>query len=266
MHFLVTNDDGIDSIFLHELIHALRGAGHRLAVVAPKHEQSWIGAAKSRNRPVHASSADRGFGCPTWIVDGTPSDCINIALGHLLVGEANAQALPQIDGVVSGINVGMNASLGFVIASGTIGRAWEGALHGLPSVAFSQDMTAKLFDRFRETRGVPDAPLHATLKASACHAAALAPELIMATPPRSFIVHNVNFPLNCGAESNVRRTVPARVVVPGLFSPAADDGTHRLVFRLGDDLSPPGLLTDRAALSDGFISHTLLDYTRLGVG
>jgi 5'-nucleotidase len=272
VHFLVTNDDGIDSIFLHELIRALRASGHRLSIVAPKHEQSWIGAAKSRNRPVHASASDCGFGSPTWIVDGTPSDCINIALGHLLnnatTGDSqlsdNSLAQP-IDGVLSGINIGMNASLGFVIASGTIAGAWEGALHGLPAVAFSQDLTGELFDHLRAQGGKPDARLLEVVRTSAQHAARLAPELVAGTPPRSFIVHNINFPLSCVANTKVRRTVPARVVVPGLFSPAADDGTHRLVFRLGDDLSPSGLLTDRAALSEGYISHTVLDYTRLGV-
>ena len=257
MRFLITNDDGINSIFLHELVHALRVDGHSLAIVAPKHEQSWIGAAKSRNRPVHACADDRGFNCPTWIVDGTPSDCVNIALGHLL--------RDSFDGVLSGINVGLNASLGFIIASGTIAGAWEGALHGLPSIAFSQNLTMTLYDQLKANGGVPDAALHTTLKASAKHAARMAPQLIAATAPKHFFVHNVNFPLPCTAESAVHRTVPARVVVPGLFSPAADDGTHRLVFRHGDDLSPPTPLTDRAALAAGFISHTVLDYTKLGV-
>src|ERR1051326_438959 len=125
MRFLVTNDDGIERVFLHELVHAFRAAAHELYVVAPKREQSWIGAAKSRNRPVHAAPADRGFGCPTWIVDGQPSDGVNIAVGHLLPRACT------IDAVISGMNVGLNASLGFIIASGTIAGAWEGALHGL---------------------------------------------------------------------------------------------------------------------------------------
>lgn len=258
MRFLVTNDDGIESVFLHELVHALQRAGHALYVVAPKWEQSWVGAAKSRNRPVHAIEADRGFGCPTWIVDGTPSDGINIAVGHLL-----PRAL-EIDAVVSGINVGLNASLGFIIASGTIGGAWEGALHGLPAMAFSQDLTSELYDQLKAAGDVPAPDLHAMLRISAQHAARLAPAFAAATPPRSFIVHNVNFPLPCLAGSEVRRTVPARVVVPGLFSPASDDGTHRLIFRLGDDLSPAEPLTDRAALSAGYISHTVLDYKKLG--
>ena len=258
MRFLVTNDDGIESVFLHELVHALRAGGHELYVVAPKREQSWVGAAKSRNRPVHATAADRGLGCPTWVVDGTPSDGINIAVGHLI-----PRAI-TIDAVVSGINVGLNASLGFIIASGTVAGAWEGALHGLPAIAFSQDLTSEIYDALKSAGGVPDPELHAILKVSAWHAAKLAPDLAAATLPRSFIVHNVNFPLPCHLHSEVRRTVPARVVVPGLFSPAADDGTHRLIFRLGDDLSPPEPLTDRAALAAGHISHTVLDYKKIG--
>ena len=258
MRFLVTNDDGIESVFLHELVHALRAAGHETHVVAPKREQSWVGAAKSRNRPVHATAADHGLGCPTWVVDGTPSDGVNIAVGHLLPPDL------AIDAVISGINIGLNASLGFIIASGTIAGAWEGALHGLPAIAFSQDLTSEAFENLKAAGDVPDPELHAILRTSAKHAARLAPELAAATPPRSFIVHNVNFPLPCLPHTEVRRTVPARVVVPGLFTPAADDGTHRLIFRLGDDLSPPEPLTDRAALAAGLISHSVLDYKKIG--
>lgn len=258
MRFLVTNDDGVDSVFLHELVFALRAAAHEVYVVAPRCEQSWVGAAKSRNRPVHAAPVERGLGCPTWAVDGTPSDAVNIAVGHLLPGEL------RIDAVLSGINIGLNASLGFIIASGTIAGAWEGALHGLAAIAFSQDLTSEVYERLKAAGDVPDPALHATVRHAARHAARLAPELALATPVRSFIVHNVNFPLPCRPESEIRRTVPARVVVPGLFTPAADDGTHRLIFRLGDDLSPPEPLTDRTALADGYISHTVLDYRRLG--
>ncbi|PAW66770.1 MAG: 5'/3'-nucleotidase SurE [Opitutia bacterium Tous-C1TDCM] len=258
MNFLVTNDDGISSVFLHELVHALRAAGHTLYVAAPKTEQSWVGAAKSRSRPVHAVAADRSLGCATWIIDGTPSDAVNIAVGHLLPRDV------QLDAVLSGINVGLNASLGFIIASGTVAGAFEGALHGLPAVAFSQDLTFELYNELKAAGDVPSPELHEIVRTSARHAARLAPALAAATAPRSFVVHNVNFPLPCTPASEVRRTVPARVVVPGLFSPAADDGTHRLIFRLGDDLSPAEPLTDRAALAAGFISHTVLDYKQLG--
>jgi 5'-nucleotidase len=262
MKFLVTNDDGIGSIFLHELVRALLRDGHAVAVAAPKREQSWIGAAKSRHRPVTSERDDAAhtLGCPTWIIDGTPSDCVNIALAHLLPG-AN---LPKPDAVVSGINIGFNASLAFILASGTIGGAWEGAVHGLPGIAVSQDVHPEAFERLRASGGKADDTLLAVLKISAAHAAHLAASLAAATPPHSFTVHNVNFPASCTAATEVRRTVPAQVIIPGLFSPAQDDGTHRFIFNRGEDVSPAEPLTDRAAISAGHISHTLLDYRKLG--
>jgi 5'-nucleotidase len=163
MRLLVTNDDGIGSVFLHELIFALKAAGHELSVVAPVNEQSWTGASKTRHRPVKSATVDHGFGCPTWMVDGTPSDCVNIALAHLLPG--------KVDGVVSGINVGFNCSLGFILASGTVAGAWEGALHGLPAMAVSQDVAEEVYAHLKDQGGTPDGELSATLKISAARAA-----------------------------------------------------------------------------------------------
>ena len=256
MRLLVTNDDGIESVFLHELVRAVLRAGHEVQVVAPRHEQSWVGAAKSRSRPVHSGAEDRGLGCPTWIVDGTPSDCVNIALDHLLPVQPEA--------VLSGINLGLNASLGFILASGTIAGAWEGALHGLPSIAFSQEITYETYERMKENGGHAEPALMTILRASAEHAAHLGPQLAMTTPQNGFIVHNINFPLACSPVSQVKRTVPAQVMVPKLFTPKSTEGTHSLVFNYGNDLSPAGLMTDRVALAEGCISHTVLDYSKLG--
>ena len=256
MKLLVTNDDGIHSIFFHEFVHALKAAGHELYIVAPATEQSWTGASKTRQRPVKSAAVDRGFGCPTWITDGTPSDCVNIAVTSLLPC--------KMDGVVSGINVGFNCTIGFIIASGTVNAAWEGALHGLPALAVSQDVSEDTYTYLKDHGGQPDGELMASLKASAAHAARLAGELLPATPHRSFTVHNVNFPLPCRADTPMKRTVPARLLVPGLFSPAADDGTHRLLWHKGADLSPAEPLSDVSCLAQGWISHSVLDYGKLG--
>jgi 5'-nucleotidase len=287
MKLLVTNDDGIDSPFLHELVRALLAAGHALSVVAPKTEQSWIGAAKSRHRPVHAERIDGRagspdpaasmatgvaagsgdpalhlqkyrLGCPTWIVDGTPSDAVNIALDHLLPRDAQPEA------VISGINVGGNCSLGFILASGTVAGAWEGVLHGLPAMAVSQEIPEATYALLKEHGGAPDGELLATVRVSAAHVARLAPALFAATPRHSFIVHNLNFPCACRADTPVRRTVPARVHVPGLFSPSAGDGLHRLLWGKIRDISPAAPLTDLACVEQGHISHSVLDYARLG--
>ncbi len=258
MKLLVTNDDGIDSPFLHDLVRALLAMGHELSVVAPKTEQSWIGAAKSRNRPVHAERAERGLGCLTWIVDGTPSDAVNIALDHLLPANARPEA------VISGINVGGNCSLGFILASGTVAGAWEGVLHGLPAMAVSQEVSAGTYDQLKERGGAPDSALLATVRVSAAHVARLAPALFATTPPGSFIVHNLNFPYPCRADTAVRRTVPAQVHVPGLFTRSAEDGLHRLHWGEIRDVSPAEPLTDITCVKQGHISHSVLDYAKLG--
>lgn len=256
MKLLVTNDDGIGSVFLHELVFALQAAGHELCVVAPLTEQSWTGASKTRARPVKSSVADHGFGCPTWTVDGTPSDCVNIALAHLLP--------VKVDGVVSGMNVGFNCTLGFIIASGTVAGAWEGALHGLPAMAVSQDVSEGVYYTLKEPGGKPGPELAATLKVSAAHAARLAGELLPRTPPRCFTVHNLNLPFPCRPETPLKRTVPAHFFVPGLFTPPDGDGRHQLVWTQGQNVSPPDLLTDLKCVESGCISHSVLDYRKLG--
>lgn len=273
MRLLVTNDDGINSVFLHELVFALKNAGHELYVVAPLTEQSWTGASKTRNRPVQSTRAEQGFGCPTWTVDGTPSDCVNIAIAHLLprIAEgptgsptSGARRSTCVEGVVSGMNVGFNCTLGFVIASGTVAGAWEGALHGLPAMAVSQDVSEKTYYDLKEHGGQPGPELAATLKISAAHAARLAGELLPATPPRTFTVHNLNLPFPCKVDTPVKRTVLSQFFVPGLFTPPDADGRHRLIWTQGEDVSPPEPLTDLKCLEAGCISHTVLDYRKLG--
>ncbi len=241
---------------MHELVRALIAAGQEVYVVAPKVEQSWTGASKSRHREVHSERIDLGLGCPTWAVDGTPCDCVNIGIDHLLPEEPEA--------VLSGINVGVNASLGFILGSGTVAGACEGALHGLPGIAVSQSLDIPVYEALKDRGGTPDGALLAILRETAGHCARIAPALAQATPARSFIVHNLNFPYPCAAGAEVRRTIPARVMLPGLFSPQGENGTHRLVFRLGEDTSPETPLTDRAALDAGYISHSVLDFSKLG--
>lgn len=260
MRLLLTNDDGIDSLFLHCLAHALTTAGHEIAVAAPRREQSWIGAAKSRHRPVNAAPVDKGLNCPTWSIDGTPGDCVAIALSHLL--PASGWGRPHA--VVSGINVGYNISLGFILASGTIGGAWEGAVQGLPALAFSQELSATEFEAWHDSDQTPKPTLQNTLEHSAAHAAQLTPQLLQTYPATGWVVHNVNFPFPCVSTCQVRRTTPAHVQVAGLFGPADSAGNHHFTYNPGEDKSSPDTLTDIAALAEGFISHTILDYKALG--
>lgn len=123
-HILVTNDDGIYSEGIRLLAEGLKAVGD-VTIVAPDREQSAASHALTLNRPLRLLQIEER----EWIVDGTPTDCVNLAVLHLMKDQR-----PDI--VVSGINFGPNLG-DDVTYSGTISAAFEGALLGIPSIAFS---------------------------------------------------------------------------------------------------------------------------------
>ena len=129
---LVTNDDGVRSEGIHVLAAALRRLGD-VIVVAPHIEASAIGHALTLRRPLRMEQINDGV----YEVDGTPTDCVNIAVTQLYSG------LPDL--VVSGINKGYNLG-DDVTYSGTVAGAMEGALLGIPSIAVSLERTRGPYD------------------------------------------------------------------------------------------------------------------------
>jgi len=121
---LVTNDDGIYSEGLRKLADALKSVGD-VVIVAPDREQSAASHALTLNRPLRLLEIESN----EWIVDGTPTDCVNLAVLYLMKNKR-----PDI--VVSGINFGPNLG-DDVTYSGTISAAFEGALLNIPSIACS---------------------------------------------------------------------------------------------------------------------------------
>ena len=129
MNILLTNDDGIQAPGLRALDKALRDAGHTVQVVAPVSEQSAVGHAVTMAMPLKVKQfRENGF-CGIG-VNGTPVDCVKLALAQLL------EQAPDL--VVSGINSGCNVGVD-IIYSGTVSAATEGALMGLPALAVSLD-------------------------------------------------------------------------------------------------------------------------------
>ncbi|MBI5273401.1 MAG: 5'/3'-nucleotidase SurE [Chlamydiia bacterium] len=130
---LVTNDDGIHAPgikHLWEVIHEYAD----IAIVAPSFERSCCGLSITWNKPLTIHSVSWHQGTPAWSINGTPADCVKMALGVLL------DRTPDL--IVSGINRGSNAGR-TVLYSGTIGGVIEGILKGLPGIAFSfSDMHA----------------------------------------------------------------------------------------------------------------------------
>lgn len=121
---LISNDDGINSEGLHKLHETLKELGE-VFVVAPDRDQSAVSHSLSLYRPLRIEQISDNV----YTVDGTPTDCVNIAVNGILKDR-------KIDIVVSGINKGEN--LGDDITySGTVSAAMEGALLGVPSMAVS---------------------------------------------------------------------------------------------------------------------------------
>ncbi len=177
VRILVTNDDGIRSEGLEALAIALEPLGDVIAV-APLLETSAVSHALTLRRPLRLERiAQRRFG-----VDGTPTDCVNVAVAKVFSG------LPDL--VVSGINKGANLG-DDVTYSGTVAAAMEGALLGVPSLAVSLERAGDSFD-FSQSANV---------------AATLAEVLLQhGLPNRTFL--NVNVPQK--AAKGLRVTVQGR--------------------------------------------------------
>jgi 5'-nucleotidase len=132
MRILVTNDDGIFADGLKALVSELRNIAD-VIVVAPDRELHGMGASVSLHEPVRVKEmAPLLDGVESYAVEGTPADCVIMALGKL--------AKDKIDLVASGVNRGLNLG-DDVIISGTVGAALQGYVHGLPSIAVSASLS-----------------------------------------------------------------------------------------------------------------------------
>lgn len=124
MKILISNDDGYQAPGIVALYEALKDLAD-VEVVAPEHNNSAKSNALTLHSPLYVHTASNGF----RYVNGTPADCVHIALTGLLGYRP--------DLVVSGINNGANMG-DDTIYSGTVGAAMEGYLFGIPAIAFSQ--------------------------------------------------------------------------------------------------------------------------------
>lgn len=124
MKILLCNDDGYQAQGIEALYAALRSVAD-VEVIAPEFNNSAKSNALTLHSPLYVQRAGNGF----RYIDGTPADCVHIALTGLL------SEMPDL--VVSGINNGANMG-DDTIYSGTVGAAMEGYLFGVPAIAFSQ--------------------------------------------------------------------------------------------------------------------------------
>lgn len=128
LRILVTNDDGIEAEGIRTLAQCLANRGGAVFVVAPAQERSASGHSITLHRPIRMESRDLGPGIVARAVDGTPVDCVKLAVQAFMTDPP--------DLLISGINHGANLGRD-VFYSGTVAAAIEGCFLGIPSVAVS---------------------------------------------------------------------------------------------------------------------------------
>lgn len=134
MNILLTNDDGIYADGISTLYLRLREYGHEVVVVAPASERSAVGHAITTSDPLKVSSVEIPGRIAGYAVQGTPADCVKLAINALL------ETKP--DFVISGINHGANTG-NHLIYSGTVSAATEATMFDIPSFAISLDVSKR---------------------------------------------------------------------------------------------------------------------------
>lgn len=234
MHILLTNDDGIYAPGLTAIQRELRRLGE-VFVVAPATEQSGVGHAITYLTPLIVKEVYEGDWRCGWAVEGSPADCVRIAISEL------CPRRPDL--VVSGINGGLNAGIN-VLYSGTVAAAIEGAFFGITSVAVSLEFDEHA--RFDKAAGLAQAIIEQILQQKRGE-----PQL-----------YNVNIPTAALSGTPAVRTVPMDVTHYGeRFERRVDPFGRPYYWATGE---PPPRLgqeeTDLTALKQGFITLTPLDY------
>lgn len=224
---LVTNDDGVHSEAIQILADVLAPFGE-VTIVAPVQEASAIGHALTLRHPLRLERLRPSV----YAVDGTPTDCVNVAIAHVLHDKP--------DLIVSGINKGWNLG-DDVTYSGTVAGALEGALLGIPSLAISTENRANQFD----------------FEPAARAAAAITEAVLEHGMPR-FTLMNINVPF--GRNKGFRATVQARrnhvTVVDKRVDPR---GRAYYWIEEGENEWKPHGRSDYQAVRDGYVSVTPLE-------
>lgn len=246
MTVLLTNDDGYQSDGLAAARDAVVKAGLRVVVVAPDGPRSGGSRAATFRRPVRIDQVGGDDENPIYACDGTPVDCIRVALMSDLVLDASV--------VISGINEGANLGDDTTYSS-TVGAAVEGALLGVGSVAVSQQSSDRRF-RLVDLVGYD-------WDASARVVATLAVEATRKSLPARTAV-NVNVPGTPPASPTQVTRLGRRAYRRGGLEMARSDHGHGFYsFHVNEDFDPPiheepG--TDFAALAAGAVSLSPLSF------
>ncbi len=229
---LLTNDDGYSSPGLTILRKELKSR-YKVITVAPSRERSAVSMALTLNRPLRIEMMEDDF----YSVDGTPSDCINIAMRELM------DKLPDI--VIAGMNLGENLSED-ILYSGTVGGAISGHFYGVPSIAISL-MTP-------EQKYLSDGYDY---KTGASVSAKVIETIIEKNP--SDVFFNMNIP-NGTDEKVIVTTLGKKRYTPNIISRMDPRGKKYYWIGTGDPVREGSIGTDIWAVENSHVSLTPLKY------
>ena len=231
---LVTNDDGIYTDGIYWLWEAVKDFGNAL-VVAPNTEKSAVGHAITITNPLRTKYVNRRGGFSGYAVNGTPADCVKIAVRSIL------KSPPDL--VVSGINYGANVGTN-VIYSGTVSAATEGTILGIPSIAVSIDSHHP--KDFKSAMDTTQNTLKKVLK--------------FGLPEGTLL--NVNVPdIQDEKIKGIRITTQGNAYFKDRFEKREDPRGNIYYWMTGESIDPDSSgNTDYRALKDGYISVTPIHY------
>ncbi len=227
---LIANDDGIYADGIYALWEAMQELGD-VTVVAPDTEKSAVGHSITIADPIRIQEINRSGGFKGFAVDGTPADCVKIAV-HSILGET-----PDV--IVSGINAGANVGMS-LIYSGTISAATEGTILDIPSMAIS-------FDSFKG----------GDLTGSQEVAKRLVKIILDKGIPRGTLL-NVNVPdLPIDQIKGYQITRQGNIYFEDRFEKREDPSGRFYYWMTGKIINPDTTLeSDGQAISEGFVSVT----------
>ncbi len=241
LHILVTNDDGIHAEgiqYLSQVLHQ-EGKDYRLSIIAPDRERSAVGHAITMHQPLRVEKLSfiHNRELSGWAVNGTPSDCVKLAI------EAILDDKPDL--VISGINRGSNLGTD-VLYSGTVSAAVEGLIMGIPSVAVS------LTDRGEEKN----------YRYAARFINKLIPELMNSGIQASTLI-NINVPVNTDQVKGARITSLGTRRYKNIFDQRIDPRGSIYYWLAGElvDDDPENADSDTRAIRENFISITPVHFS-----
>ena len=240
MRILLTNDDGVYAPGLAAMERVLRRLG-KVSVVAPLREQSGVAHSITFLTPLQARKVYVNDKHWAWTVDGSPADCVKLAVSTLLP--------ERPDLVVSGINGGLNAGTN-ILYSGTVAAAAEGAFNGITSIAVSLQ-----YDENEPFQQAADLAVRVISK-------------VLEQNNTAGQIYNLNIPLKALQNDTPEvKVVPMDAMQHWEMFERRIDPMGRSYYWLAGEHDPrqpkqkqPEQITDLIALSQGHITLTPLDF------